>query len=201
MFPLLPHELDLLPRDRADPDLNRRDVELDPSPRGARVRELLPLVLVAQVAVRVEVEDRQIRVPGRVGGDRSASDRMLAAEGQDELVLRDEAGDHGLQPLDARGGLHVVRQPGRERVDANAVRILVELVVVELDVVRSLEDRGRTILRPDAVRDGPLVGNREDHDATLVERVLLFRNSKEIRGQEHERIISARAARPRRQGP
>ena len=90
---------------------------------------------------------------------------------------------------------------GRQRVDADPVGLLVELVVVELDVVRRLEDRRRAVLRADAVGDGSLVGHGQDHDAALLERVVLFGNAEEIRGEKHERIISARAARPDASGP
>ena len=81
--------VDLLLRDRADADVDRRNPELDPAARRAGVRVLLALVLVAQVAVGVEVEDRH------------ASDTSRGAHGSGPArssARRRASGRSGLRP-------------------------------------------------------------------------------------------------------
>jgi hypothetical protein len=114
---------------------------------------------------------------------------VLAAQGEDELVLREQLRDDLLEALDGRGRLHVVGQPLGQRVDPDPVDLLVELVVVELDVVRRLEDRGRAVASPGAVGDRPLVGHGQDRGAARLEGVLVGGNAQEVRVEKHAGMI------------
>jgi len=65
---------------------------------------------------------------------------------------------------------------------ALAVRVL---AVAQRQRVRVVEDRGGAVSGPDPVRDGPLVRNRQDHDAALFEGVFGLGDAEEVVREEH----------------
>ncbi len=166
-------ELALLARQCADADGDEVDAV-----RHARhhrcVRPCRALVRRPQIRVRVGLQDADPVAREAVGPglDRCARDRVLAAQ-RDHEPARSGIEHAIVRP--AQLGQRVLGARARERErgqrrDACLVRLRIELLVVQLDVARCLEDRGRPPRRAAAVAGRRLVGHRQDHGARGLER-------------------------------
>ena len=79
-------------------------IEAAPQRRGMRI--VFALVAVAQVRVRVEVQDHEIVMAPRKRPDRPGGNRVLAAEGQWKTPIGDDGLDETLELIDrVRNGL------------------------------------------------------------------------------------------------
>ena len=66
------------------------------------MREPVPLEVVIEVRVRIEMEDAQIRVAFRIGAENGIGDRMVATQRDDAPVLVELRSDGLLDPLKHR---------------------------------------------------------------------------------------------------
>ena len=122
----------------------------------------------AQVGVGVELKHGEafpMALRSRANGRRG--DGMLAAQHRQEPTLgRVVDGAPGLLQLRQGGGRSVAGQlQGGKRVDAGPARLGIQLVVVEFDVVGSIQDGARPVAGSRAPRGRGLVGNRQDESA------------------------------------
>ena len=120
--------LRFLGRETADPDLgDRREVEAAPHRAGVIVNR--PHVGVAHVGVRINLQDRQLRMPSRGGRDERRRDRVFAAERDEKLVAPDHLVGHALDFVDERLHLAERQLHFRQREDADAVHVGLHLFI------------------------------------------------------------------------
>ena len=145
------------------------------------------LVLVAQVAVSVDLHHGERSVQGlEKAAVHARADCVLATEGDHELaggrLPRDRLGDF------LHRHLRVALQAQRwQRVDAIVQRgLAVVLAVIELDLLRGLDDRGRAAPGATAIADRFLEGHRQDQSRGAVEIAARCLQPKEVvRGSGH----------------
>ena len=146
----------------ADADLRQPGVVQAPAHRagvivgGAHVG-------VAQIGVRVDLQHRQSRIPGRSRGDERRRDRVLAAKRHEELVVREDLAGQPLNLLHdrrqlAERKLHLGQREQADRVDVHA-----EFLVPEFHVRGRLENLVRAVARAGDVGGGAIERHREDH--------------------------------------
>ena len=146
----------------ADADLDDR-AELAHPGHDAGVVERAALVGVPQVRMGVELQHAQIRIARGVSLDGTDCDRVLAADGDDELLPLKEARD----PL-AHGGNHGLRRTvfgdGLGGENTPAVDLASGLDVEELHVGRGREDGRRAFIGALQPRGGLVIGHRQNHN-------------------------------------
>ena len=127
-------------------------------------------VAVAQICVRVDLQDRQPSELRRGGGHERRRDRMFPAERHEKLPARqDLAGDapnlvHE-RPHFSEGQFH-----RRQREDADIVHVGADLFIPQFHVRRRFEDFAGTVARPRDVRRRPIHRYRQNDHARIVER-------------------------------
>src|SRR2546426_1672429 len=149
---------------------------------GAGVAELRPFVGRTQVAVGVELDDRQLRVLLVIGLDRPDRHAVLAPDDDRHLALLEEP-DGRLLDLPGHDFRRVVvAGDGRRGVDADRVGIAVQLVVVQLHEAGGLDDGLGPLCRALHVGRGAIVGDRQDHHPGLLERGALLVEAAVVHG-------------------
>ena len=163
----------------AEADLHHRG-HLADAPQRAGVVVGRVQVLVAHVGVGVEGEDGEPGDALRVGARGADGDRVLAAEGDDELAVVHQLADDLLDALDHGLGVAGVDGDFGQRVDPGQVRLAADADVVQLHVAGAVDDGGRALAGADPAGGGGVVRHGEDDDARAVVVAVLRREPGEV---------------------
>ena len=148
---------------------------------NARVAEGAAFVLVAQIAVRVDLHHGQ-RAAQRIkqAPAKAHTHGMLAAQANHQLS-RARGGGYGRRNrLDRR--LDVVGQlDRRQRMHTvNQRRLVVHLAIVKLELLRGGQDRPRPMGRSAAIAHRSLQRNRQHQHASPLEAAMFISQAKEV---------------------
>ena len=159
------HEGELLTRPRTNPELEDASVsdEIVAAPQNAGVRERVPEIVLAQIGVRVEVDDDDVRILLLHRAERAERDEVLATEEERTFpVLQDPRGPL-LDHLE-RGLRGAERQLEVARVED--LRVSDEILVLRrrigLNAEALLPHRGRPEAGARTERRGRIVGRPEE---------------------------------------
>src|SRR5512146_866684 len=126
----------------------------------------IAFISLAQIAVRVYLDDAKFGIPFRMGPDRTQRPRMFAGQCDDEPALPHMRLDERLDGFD---GLLIYLAVQIQRTDGGdaspfAIGLAVKHFIVKLHLMRRFNDRRRTLIRSGHVAGGVLVrGGKHVH--------------------------------------
>ena len=177
-----------------DADLDDRR-SLSKPPRSARVAPTAPKVFVAEIGVRVEIENRQIGVCLQGSIHTPDRNRVFSPQQAHQLALGEEVARHDADTLDHGAGAVRLRFHFLGRIDANLGDIALQLEVPLLQLLRSVDDRPRPIARAGLIRRRAVVRYWDERHSRIL---MTHRNGRVEKGLPRARDAVGPVAATRR---